>query len=115
MLVGLVPIGGVAERGRAYPGFKELLPAGVDENGRPRVIGDYVLERMMAAGVELVVMPVRVEKAQMVMGDFGHQLANGALVAYVAAPGPTLLANLQVCAPLLRGHQVLCGFPDTFF
>lgn len=114
MLVGLVPMGGFAERWRPYPCPKELLPAGMDSAGRPRVIADYIIDRMIAAGVEMVVMPVRPEKAQLVIGYFGHQLANGALIAYVAAPGPTLLANLQACVPLLRGHQVLFGFPDTF-
>lgn len=114
MLVGLVPMGGFAERWRPYPCPKELLPAGQDANGRPRVIADYIIDRMLAAGVELVVMPVRPEKANLVMSYFGHRLANGALIAYVAAPGPTLLANLQACASLLRGQQVLFGFPDTF-
>ncbi len=115
MLVGLVPMGGFAERWRPYPGPKELLPCGVDPSGRPRVIADYVLDRMMAAGVEMVVVPVRAEKAEQVLSYFGHRLSNGALLVYVAAPGPSLLANLQACVPLLRGHRVLFGFPDTYF
>ncbi len=114
MLVGLVPMGGYAERWRPYPSPKELLPAGLDDKGRPRVIADYIFDRMVTAGVEMVVIPVRPEKASHIIGYFGHHLANGALIAYVAAPGPSLLANLQACVPLLLGHQVLFGFPDTF-
>ncbi len=114
MLVGLVPMGGFAERWRPYPCPKELLPAGVDRAGRPRVIADYIIDRMITAGVEMLVIPVRPEKANLIMGYFGHHLSNGALIAYVAAPGPSLLANLQACVPLLRQRQVLFGFPDTF-
>lgn len=115
MLVGLVPMGGFAQRWQPYPGPKEMLPFGSDEVGRPRVIADYVLRRMVAAGVEMVVIPLRVEKAFEVMSYLGHHLSNGALITYVAAPGPSVLANIQACVPLLRGHQVLFGFPDTYF
>jgi hypothetical protein len=114
VLVGLIPMAGYAERWKPYPCPKELLPAGLDHQGRPRVIADYIIDRMVSAGVEMVVIPLRSEKANLIMGYFGHQLANGALIAYVAAPGPSLLANLQACVPLLRQHRVLFGFPDTF-
>lgn len=115
MLVGIVPMGGFGERWAPYPCPKELLPFGEDASGRPRVIGDYVIERMVYAGVDLVVIPVRPEKATLVMRYFGHRLAGGRPVVYVAAPGPTLVANLQACVPLLGESTVLFGMPDTFF
>ncbi|HEX2911441.1 MAG TPA: hypothetical protein VH186_11570 [Chloroflexia bacterium] len=115
MLVGLVPMGGFAERWRPYPCPKELLPFGTDAAGRPRVIADVVIDRMIHAGIEQLVIPVRPEKATMVMSYYGHKLTNGADVVYIAAPGPSILANLQACVPLLRGHTVLFGFPDTYF
>lgn len=91
MLVGLVPMGGYAEPWKPYPGPKELLPAGLYSKGRPRVIAGYIIDRMVAAGVGRLVIPVRPEKAGMVMSYFGHELDNGATIAYVAAPEPSLL------------------------
>lgn len=115
MLVGVVPMGGYGERWAPYPCPKELLPFGHDERGRPRVIGDYVMARMTRAGVELIVVPVRPEKAMSVMTYFGHCYAEGPAIAYVAAPGPSLVANLRATVPLLAGHTVLFGMPDTYF
>jgi len=108
-------MGGYAERWFPYPCPKELLPFGIDANGRPRVIADHVIERMMAANVEQVILPIRAEKAFLVMKYIGHCLPNGVPVIYLAAPGPTLLANLQACVPYIRGQRVLFGMPDTFF
>lgn len=115
MRIGVVPMGGFGERWAPYPCPKELLPFGQDEQGRPRVIGDYVMARMARAGVELIVVPVRAEKALSVMTYFGHRFQGGPAIAYVAAPGPSLVANLQACVPLLAGHTVLFGMPDTYF
>lgn len=115
MLVGVVPMGGFGERWSPYPCPKELLPFGQGEDGRPRLIGDYVMERMVTAGVDLIVVPVRAAKASQVMDYFGHKLRGGPPIAYIAAPGPTLVANLQATVPLLRGHTVLFGMPDTYF
>jgi glucose-1-phosphate thymidylyltransferase len=115
LLVGLVPMGGRAERWQPYPCPKELLPYGQGPDKRPRVAADWVLDRMAAAGVEQIIIPVRAEKASLVMGYFGHRLAGGAAIVYVAAPGPSLLADLQACMPLMRGHRIVFGMPDTCF
>lgn len=115
MLVGVVPMGGFGERWAPYPCPKELLPFGCDPDGRPRVIGDCVMERMAEARADLIVIPVRPEKALPVMSYFGHRYRGGPAVAYVSAPGPTLVANLQACVPLLSGHSILFGMPDTYF
>lgn len=115
MLTGIVPMGGSAERWYPYPCPKELLPFGKDSKGRPRVIADYVIERMVMAGVEQVILPIKEDKAYLVMKYLGNCLLNGAPIIYTAAPGPTLLANLQSCIPYIRDQQVLFGMPDTYF
>ena len=76
---------------------------------------DHVLEAMIAAGVEHVVIPITPEKAASVMRYLGTRLPNGALISYIAAPGPTLVANVAACADLLQGKDVLFGMPDTVF
>jgi len=115
MLIGIVPMGGSAERWKPYPCPKELLPFGIDSKNQPRVIGDYVLERMVKADVEMVVIPVSPGKATMVMQYFGQRLTNGASIIYLAAYGPTMLANVQSCIPIIKGNHVLFGMPDTYF
>src|ERR1051326_285996 len=100
MLTGVVPMGGIGERWAPYPCPKELLPFGLDQHNRPLVIGDYVMQRMVAAAVDLIVIPIRPEKATQVMSYFGHRRPEGPPIAYIAAPGPTLVANLQACVPL---------------
>jgi NDP-sugar pyrophosphorylase family protein len=115
MLVGIVPMGGVGERWSPYPCPKELLPFGVDERGRPLVIADHVIRGMERAGVELIVVPVRAEKATAVLGYFGHRRLSGATMVYLSAPGPSLAANLRACVPVLGNNPVLFGMPDTYF
>ena len=108
-------MGGSGERWAPYPCPKELLPFGHDENGRPLVIADHVIRQMERAGAELIVVPVRPEKATLVLGYFGHRRPSGATMAYLSAPGPSLAANLRACVPLLGSHPVVFGMPDTYF
>ena len=115
MLIGIVPMGGAGERWAPYPCPKELLPFGQDENGRPLVIADHVIRRMEQAGVDLIVVPVRPEKATAVLGYFGHRRPSGATMVYLSAPGPSLVANLRACVPILGDHPVIFGMPDTYF
>lgn len=115
MLIGVVPMAGYAERWNPYPNPKELVPFGSDELGKPRVIADHLIDSMIMADVDQLLVLIRPEKAYATMNYFGHQLNNGAPISYFAAPGPTLLANLQACGRLLQGHTVLFGMPDTLF
>lgn len=108
-------MGGRAERWAPLPTPKELLPFGQRDDGTPRLLLEYVLDAMVEAGVDRLVVPVLDEKASMVMRVLGARLSNGALITYVAAPGPTLLANLVTCAELLTGHDVVFAMPDTIF
>lgn len=115
MLVGLVPMGGRAERWAPLVTPKELLPFGQRDGDRPGLVVDQVLEAMLIAGVERLVVPITAEKVAAVMRYLGSRLSSGALICYVHAPGPTLVANLATCYELFAGHDVLFGMPDTTF
>jgi glucose-1-phosphate thymidylyltransferase len=115
MLIGIVPMGGSAERWSPYPCPKELLPFGANEDCSPKVIGDYILERMAAANVEMVVLPVKPAKAALLMQYFGSRTKNGAPIVYIPATGATMLANIKASIPIIKGHGVLFGMPDTYF
>jgi hypothetical protein len=115
MAVGIVPMGGSAARWRPLSCPKELLPFGTRPDGSPKVAADCVFEAMTAADVSRVIVPILPQKAPLIMPYLGTRLKNGALITYVAAPGPTMMANLMACAPLLGNDDVLFGMPDTSF
>src|SRR5687768_11250080 len=108
-------MGGRAERWAPLITPKELLPFGQHDNGQPLLIVDQVLRAMAVAGVERIVIPITPEKVAPVMRYLGTSLPNSSLICYVAAPGPTLIANLVACYDLIVGHDVLFGMPDTTF
>ena len=108
-------MGGRAERWEPMVTPKELLPFGDGGDGRPRLLVDHVLDAMVTADVSRLVVPILPEKAGSVMGYLGSRLSNGARLTFVAAPGPTLLANCVACTDLLDHHDVLFGMPDTVF
>lgn len=115
MLVGLVPMGGRAERWAPLVTPKELLPFGQRDDDRPGLVVDQALGAMLLAGVERIVIPITPHKVVDVMRYLGSRLSNGALICYVVAPGPTLTANLAACYELLSGHDVIFAMPDTAF
>jgi hypothetical protein len=108
-------MGGSAVRWQplAYP--KELLPFGARLDGSPKVAADCVFDAMTAADVSRVIVPILPQKAPLIMRYLGTRLQNGALITYVAAPGPTMMANLMACVPLLGHDDVFFGMPDTSF
>lgn len=115
MLVGVVPMGGIAARWAPMNVPKELLPLGLGPEGRPRSVVDSVMDAMATARVDQIVVPVLPDKAAAVMRYLGPANRDGAPIVFVVAPGPTLVANLASCAPLLAGCRVAFGMPDTQF
>jgi len=94
---------------------KELLPFGTRPDGSPLVAADCVIDAMAVADVERVIIPILPEKATVIMRYLGTRLKNGALIEYIAAPGPTLLSNIVACLPLVGSKNVFFGMPDTYF
>jgi hypothetical protein len=115
MAIGIVPMGGSAVRWQPLTCPKELLPFGTRPDGSPRVAADCVFDAMTAADVSRVIIPILPHKAPLIMHYLGTRLQNGALITYVAAPGPTMTANLMACVPLLGRDDVFFGMPDTSF
>lgn len=115
MTIGIVPMGGSAQRWAPLVTPKELLPFGTRGDGSPAAAADCVIDAMTVADVSRVLIPILPEKAGTMMRYFGSRLRNGALVEYIAAPGPTLVANIAACLPLIGSSDVLFGMPDTHF
>jgi glucose-1-phosphate thymidylyltransferase len=116
-VVGVIPAAGRATRIAPLPCSKELLPVGVHAEpdalrGRPKVVSQYLLEKMRAAGARRVFFVIRPGKFDIAeyYGDGSHL---GLSVAYLmmGAPwGPPFSA--AQAAPFASDATVLFGFPD---
>jgi len=99
-------------------GSKELLPLGWCEDaggGKPRlrVISEYLVERMLAAGADRLCFVVAAEKADLLR--YYARPAWAAPVFFVVQPGPRGLCDAVFrAAPLINpAEPVLIGLPDT--
>ncbi|MGE0310441.1 MAG: NDP-sugar synthase [Lautropia sp.] len=116
-LVGLVPAAGRATRISPLPCSKELLPIGwqrdpADATRRPKVVSQYLLERMQAAGASRVFFIVRDGKWD-IARYYGDGSRLGLPIGYlnVGAPwGPPF--TLSQAAPFIGDADVVFGFPD---
>lgn len=116
-IVGVIPAAGRATRLAPLPCSKELLPVGVHAapealRGRPKVISQYVLERLQRGGARRVIFVVRPGKFDIAeyWGD-GSRL--GLSIAYVMMGdpyGPPF--SIAQAAPFMAEATVLVGFPD---
>ena len=86
MLIGLIPMGGQAERWSPLVTPKELLPIGQRSDERPLMLVDYVLEAMLVANVDLVVIPITPVKQYL-----GHLGRNGVRAHRMNTPNPNNL------------------------
>ena len=113
---GIVPAAGLGSRIQPLAFSKELLPVGTrSESGqmRPKAIGEYLLERLAAAGARKVCFVISPTKSDIVR-YFGARV--GELdIAYVVQPQPAGLCDaLFRATPLVHpSERVLVGLPDT--
>ncbi len=113
---GVVPAAGAGSRIQPLAFSKELLPVGsrlVGDSERPRAVSEYLLERMILAGVDRVCFVISPGKSDIVE-YYGGQVG-GAHVCYVVQPHPAglndaLFRALPFIAP---DEEVLVGLPDT--
>jgi dTDP-glucose pyrophosphorylase len=97
---------------------KELLPVGSRFDGqveRPRAVSEYLVDRMLLAGVDklcFVIAPGKSDIMEYYGGGYGP-----ASVAYVVQPEPAGLCDaIFRVAPLVApDEQVLVGLPDTIW
>ena len=116
---GIIPAAGNGTRIQPLAFSKELLPVGsrTDETGveRPRAVGEYILDRMILAGVDkicLVVSPLKTDIIKYFGGSFGR-----ASLAYaVQNQADGLCDAIFRALPLIHPDEpVVVGLPDTIW
>lgn len=113
---GIVPAAGRGSRIQPLGFSKELLPVGTrhgDAAERPRAVCEYLVERMLLAGVTRLCFVISPAKAD-IMSYFGGHVS-GASVCYTVQSQPNglcdaIFAGLPFIAP---ADQVCVGLPDT--
>jgi glucose-1-phosphate thymidylyltransferase len=118
-LIGLVPMAGRATRLAPLPCSKELYPVIIQQGehgARPKVVSEFLLERMRLAGVRKAVLVIRDGKWDIpAYYNDGTALVDLHL-AYVTARlpyGPPF--SLDAAYPFVKDALVAMGFPDMLF
>jgi dTDP-glucose pyrophosphorylase len=97
---------------------KELLPLGSFVNGgseRPRAVSEYLIERMVKAGVEKICFVISAGKSDILNYFGGHALS--ATMFYAVQPKPSGLCDaIFQAVPLIPPDEHVCiGLPDTIW
>jgi glucose-1-phosphate thymidylyltransferase len=113
---GIIPAAGQGSRIQPLAFSKELLPVGIRRDGgeeRPKAVGEYLVERMAAAGARKVCFVISPTKSD-ILRYFGGRIGD-VDVAYVVQPRPAGLCDaLFRAAPLIHPEEpVAVGLPDT--
>ena len=116
---GIVPAAGNGTRIQPLAFSKELLPVGsrTDEAGmeRPRAVGEYIVERMIRAGVDKICFVVSPEKTDIVR-YFGGTAGEVALAYVVQNEAEGLCDAIFRALPLIAPDEpVVVGLPDTIW
>ncbi|MCU1271178.1 MAG: Nucleotidyltransferase [Acidobacteriaceae bacterium] len=115
---GIIPAAGRGTRIQPLAFSKELLPVGTRQDGtteRPRAVSEYLLDRMMAAGVNRVCFVISPEKTDIVR-YFGARIAD-APICYTVQQNPAGLCDALFSAlPFIAPEdEVFVGLPDTIW
>jgi glucose-1-phosphate thymidylyltransferase len=113
---GIVPAAGIGSRIQPLAFSKELLPVGSRREGateRPRAVSEYLLERMLAAGVTKICFVIAPGKTD-IMNYYGGKFGTAA-ICYMVQPRPNGLCDAVFTAlPMIDPvEDVLVGLPDT--
>ena len=115
---GVIPAAGLGTRIQPLAFSKELLPIGTRHDGeteRPRAVCEYLLERMLVAGVTRVCFVISPAKTD-IMSYFGGQIGN-ASICYAVQQNPNGLCDALFSAlPFIAADdEVVVGLPDTLW
>jgi glucose-1-phosphate thymidylyltransferase len=113
---GIIPAAGLGTRIQPLAFSKELLPVGSrmsDGVEHPKAVSEYIVERMLRAGVDKLCFVISPGKSDIVR-YFGSDYA-GVQICYVVQPQALGLCDAVFRAlPLVREDEgVLVGLPDT--
>jgi dTDP-glucose pyrophosphorylase len=115
---GIVPAAGVASRIQPLAFSKELLPVGSVISGdkeHPKVISEYLIDRLSIAGVEKICMVISPEKSDILRYyGKGHSSIHFNYVIQKERRG--LCDAVFTAAPLISSDEdVIIGLPDTLW
>lgn len=116
-VIGLIPAGGQAHRIAPLPCSKEIFPIGFSartekQEGRPKVVAQYVLEQMRTAGIDKVYIILREGKWD-IPAYFGDGMALSLHLGYLMMGVPFGVPyTLDQAYPFVRGAIVALGWPD---
>ncbi|NJR68260.1 MAG: dTDP-glucose pyrophosphorylase [Synechococcales cyanobacterium CRU_2_2] len=117
-VIGLIPAGGRATRLSPLPMSKELYPIGfqhLPEGLRPKVVGQYLLERMRSAGIRKLFWIVRSDKWD-IPAYFGNGSQLGLDLGYLILGVPFGVPyTLDQAYPFVSQARIALGFPDILF
>ena len=113
---GIVPAAGIGSRIQPLAFSKELLPVGSRRDGdteRPRAVSEYLLERMIEAGVTKICFVISPGKSDIV-NYYGGRLGPAAICYVVQAQPNGLCDAIFMALPFIDPcEDVLIGLPDT--
>lgn len=115
---GIIPAAGLGTRIQPLAFSKELLPVGIrheKEIERPRAVCEYLLDRMLCAGVTRICFVISSAKND-ILSYFGGRVG-AAPVCYAVQEKPAGLCDAIFTAyPFIRPEdEVLVGLPDTIW
>ena len=119
-IAGIIPAAGRGTRLAPLPFSKELFPLGyqnVEINGkrqwRPKTVSQYLVERMVRAGVERIFVILGTGK-EAIMEYYGNGNRFGAHMAYLFQEElQGMPFAIDLARPWLKDETVLFGMPDT--
>lgn len=114
---GIIPAAGQGSRIQPLAFSKELLPVGsklADGAERPRAVSEYLLDRMVLAGVDKLCFVISPGKSD-IMEYYGNGYG-GAPASYVVQPEASGLCDaIFRAAPFTGSEAVVVGLPDTIW
>lgn len=118
-LVGIIPAAGAGSRLFPYNGGKEILPVGsqhITVNGkrleRPKIVSQYVVEAMAAAGVEHIIIVTRPTKHAL-MGLHLDGSQYGVHISYIVQHPVSMAHSIDLAYEWVKSSTVVMGMPDT--
>lgn len=113
---GIIPAAGLGRRIQPLAFSKELLPVGTRQDGnieRPRAVSEYLIERMLSAGVNRLCFVISAEKTDIV-SYFGGKIGD-APICYAVQQNPNGLCDALFSALpfIVPEDEVYVGLPDT--
>ena len=115
-MIGIIPAAGAGQRIQPLACSKELLPVGsrqIDGVERPKAVSEYLVERMIAAGVTQVCMIISAEKTDIVRYYAERDYPAEIFYAVQRQPRGLCDAIFRAASFARRHEKVIIGLPDT--